>query len=311
MTDLPATHAIGANKPPLDDAEALEARLKRDGADLEKRASRLELQVLRLPAQLETEEEAAKVTDTAAALAILIKDTEKFHQEEKAPYLAASRVVDGFKTRLTDPLAKAVAVLKTRLKVYQDAQRARAEAEAAQRAQEERDRQAAALKAERDAREAAAAAEKALADAAAAMRASKSPEERDAAERAMRDAGVEAGNQRNAADAQTDIAAEAERTAATATKVATGVIAGASKVTGSGASAGGSHFWNHRIDDPDAVLKSLGPWAPYFSNDAVTTAINAAKRELGPATRKATPKISLPGVTFFVDFRTSIQTARR
>jgi hypothetical protein len=122
------------NEPPLKD------RLEVDHAELlakAKEAGELVPPVIRA---IESDEEAAAYTDTAADIKALVALADAAHKAEKAPWLEGSRTVDGFFNAIRDPLKAAagrvVAALNARQSALLAAQR-KAAAEEAERQRRE------------------------------------------------------------------------------------------------------------------------------------------------------------------------------
>jgi hypothetical protein len=112
----------GHNRPPepLDPIEGLSERLATSHADLLARFRDLELGCARVPDPLESEEDAATLTDFLAQCQAHIRQAEAAHKAEKALFLTACRVVDGFFKRRCDLLTAALAPAVARLKAYRD-----------------------------------------------------------------------------------------------------------------------------------------------------------------------------------------------
>jgi hypothetical protein len=125
---------LGHNQPPLAD------RLALDHGDLAKRAAEAAAMV---PAELraiETDDEAAAYTDTAADIKAVIKEVEAAFKVEKAPWLDGGRTVDGFFANIGTPLRGAVDRVVKALNARQAARLAaerKAAAEAAEKARKE------------------------------------------------------------------------------------------------------------------------------------------------------------------------------
>jgi hypothetical protein len=113
---------LGHNQPPepLDPIEGLSERLATSHADLVARFRDLELGCARVPDPLESDEDAATLTDFIAQCQAHIRQAEAAHKAEKALFLTACRVVDGFFKRRCDQLTAALAPAVARLKAYRD-----------------------------------------------------------------------------------------------------------------------------------------------------------------------------------------------
>jgi hypothetical protein len=113
-------------------------------ADLIARFRELELGCARVPDPLAGEDDAARLTDFIAQCQAHIKQAETAHKAEKAPFLTAGRMVDGFFKRRCEQLSAALAPLTARLKAYRDevARREKERHEATRRAAEEAAQQA-------------------------------------------------------------------------------------------------------------------------------------------------------------------------
>lgn len=180
MLDKPNPRAeIGGNDPPVG-VDHLAERLREAHLDLLKRQAELLDGATRAPVVIESEEVAEQATDFIKQVQICAKNLEAARVKEKEPFLDASRRVDGFFKTAADPLARVKAEIERRLTLYQRrkadeerqrreeaermareeaAARAREAAEAAARLEREAELPAA-IKAERDARDAQADAER-------------------------------------------------------------------------------------------------------------------------------------------------------
>jgi hypothetical protein len=136
----------GHNQPPepIDPSEGLDRQLSARHADLVARFRDLELRCARVPDPVESDEDAARLTDFIAQCQAHIKRAEAAHKTEKAPFLKAGRLVDGFFKRRCEQLLSALAPAIARLKSYRDevARIERQRHEQAQRAAAELARQA-------------------------------------------------------------------------------------------------------------------------------------------------------------------------
>src|SRR5471030_2360982 len=95
---LSPTPGLGHNNPPepLDPIDALDMRLAKTHRELVVRFIDLELGCARVPNPLQSEVDAAATTDFIAQCQSHIKKSEAAHRHEKAYFLKASRIVDGF-----------------------------------------------------------------------------------------------------------------------------------------------------------------------------------------------------------------------
>lgn len=122
------------NNPPLKD------RLEIDHAALLASAAEAAALVPQQIRPIESDEEAAGYTDTAANIKAVIREAEATFKAEKAPWLEGGRAVDGFFAAVTAPLKGAVdrvvAALNARQRMLIAAQRQR-DAEEAERARRE------------------------------------------------------------------------------------------------------------------------------------------------------------------------------
>lgn len=170
MTDTsnPA-RGLGDNTPPADAAmQAIMDRLEADYAALVNTCTQMCDSATELPAVIETSEQLAKFAATVQEFRELAKRVESTREQEKAPYLAGGRAVDGFFFRLSDAVLKSQAAVNSiittfkqrqlaeeRERLRREQEQARQREEAARRAIEEANRKA------REAQEAAAKARKA------------------------------------------------------------------------------------------------------------------------------------------------------
>jgi hypothetical protein len=139
---------LGHNHPPepMDPIEGLTVRLAETHSDLATRFRDLELGCARIPDPLESEEDAAILTDFIAQCQTHIKKAEATHKQEKELFLRAGRAVDAFFKRRCDKLTAALKPGVSRLKAYRDqvALLERQRHEEARRAAEQEARRAAA-----------------------------------------------------------------------------------------------------------------------------------------------------------------------
>jgi hypothetical protein len=298
---LPADH----NNPPED---PYLARLEEDNEALANDAADLELEALSLPEKVDTEEDAAKVTNFVAKAKLLARKAEKKREETKEPWLSRGRAVDGFFKRLSSPVVARVTRLEADLNAYARAKAERERAERLERERVEREAAEARRREEEAARRKAEEAQREAEAAAARIRSAADAEERAAAEAQMREAEQEAAESRREAEAASKDAATANRIADTHGKAAAGPVGKLSKTTAAGGSTSTTTFWNHRIADEAKLLESLGPLGPHISWDAVTSAVAVAKRK---AVASGTIEdLALPGVEFYQDQKTNVLVAK-
>lgn len=125
---------LGHNQPPLAD------RLALDHAELLKQAQDGAALVPDQIRAIETDEEEAAYTDTAADLKALLGQADAAFKVEKAPWLDGGRTVDGFFAGIRDPLKAAVARVVAAINARQNAKLAaerKRQAEEAERARKE------------------------------------------------------------------------------------------------------------------------------------------------------------------------------
>ena len=189
---------------PPDPHDAMRAKFDDDYREIRFRKDDLLAACDRVPATIDDADTARRVTDTIRMLNECAKNAEAFRVSEKEPHLAATRAVDGWFKRITEPIGKAKAELTRRLTAWQtaEADRVRRErlAEEARLRDIEKKRREAAEKAEREAE--AAAKRQADAD----ERAAQAERDAEAAERRKADAEAAAETARQEA---ADLAAQA------------------------------------------------------------------------------------------------------
>jgi hypothetical protein len=142
MDDM--TPTIGDNRPPPD-ADPLRERLQSDHADLCSRADELLAAVERAP-EVVNEDNAGAVGDFIKQLTGHRKTLDATRVNEKEPYLAGGRGVDGFFRPMMDKLDTAKKAIESRLSAYlraKEAEERRKREEVARRAREEQQRRAA------------------------------------------------------------------------------------------------------------------------------------------------------------------------
>ena len=298
---LPADH----NQPPED---PYLARLEEENEKLANEAADLELEALELPATVNTDEEAAKVTNFVAKAKTLARKAEGKRTETKEPWLQRGRTVDAFFKKLTSPVEARVQRLQADLNAFA---RAKAERERAERLERERLERAEAERQRQEAENARREAERLQRESeaeAARIRSAADATERAEAEARMREADQQAAEQRRVADAAAKDAAKSERVADSHGKAADGKVGKLSKTTTDGGSTSTTTFWNHRINDEAKLLESLGVLGPHIVWDAVTSAVAVAKRKAVAA--GTISDLVIPGVEFFEDVKTNVLVAK-
>jgi hypothetical protein len=137
---------IGHNRSPEppDPVATVKSRLSLTHRDLVARFIDLELGCTRVPASIDTEEEAGLVTDFVAQCQVHLRKAEAAHKNEKAFFLQAGRAVDGFFKRRCESLSDALSPIMARLKAYRDrvTEAASVQHQAARQAAEEESRRA-------------------------------------------------------------------------------------------------------------------------------------------------------------------------
>lgn len=233
MTTTEAARGIGDNMPPSDQ-EILQERLAERAADLRKRADDLLDAEARAP-QPTDDDSAGKLGDYIKMITAAHKAIEAKRVDEKEPFLASGRAVDGFFKKMVEPLEALKARQERRLQEYlrrkRDEERARLQAEAERQAAEARARAAEAAR-------------------------------------------LEAANKPVAAAKQIDEAVRVETAAAEARKAAAAPSAALSRTTGTmGAVAGLRETWRGTITDRDTL--DLEALRPYLSDECLQKALNA------------------------------------
>lgn len=306
-TDLPADHQLGANNPPSD-LELLQARLERDYEPLAQKAAAIEIRAFTLPEKPTTDEECATLIQFVADAQAVVKEAEGDHSTEKKPHWDAGKAVDVFFKSVWTPLEGRIEANKARINAFT---RAKAEKErqdrlAAQREQERIEAEARfeVARLEAEAREAEAEAARKAEE----LRKAATPEQRQEIAAELNEAEQAAAAARQGAQEQGKEAARAERIGESQGRAAGGSVGRLGRVTTGGAGAAHTAFWNSRIIDADALVASLGPLGPHFTNDAIQAAIGSAKRDAIAA--KTIEALAIPGVQFFEDSRTTVRQAR-
>lgn len=135
----PAEATIGHNRPPAGEEKlGLAARLERENVELIKRATTLEAEAKKVPAEIDASTEVA-VTDLVALTKAAAKELDSRRETIKAPYLEGGRIVDGFFGAPRDRLKAMAADIERKLGRWlkvkaENERRAREEAEALERA---------------------------------------------------------------------------------------------------------------------------------------------------------------------------------
>lgn len=153
----PIGPGIGHNSALIDafDIEAAAEQLTADNAELIKRRDDLLASCERMPAAIEDDEMSGQFADQKKMISAAIKIADDRRKTAKQPYLDGSRAVDGFFSKIKDPLERAKKTVDERQTRYL---RKKAEEERQAREAAEREAREAALKAQREAEEAAQAA---------------------------------------------------------------------------------------------------------------------------------------------------------
>ena len=290
MNDTAPTHKlglIGDNGPP---ADPLAAQLAEDHAALLTERTDLELAAAKLPREVNTDEDCAKITAFVVKAKALAKKAVDAHTPAKAPVLQQGRTIDAFFFSIRDGAkAKADDIEKRNAPFL----RAKADAEAARRREEEAAKRRAADEAkereaeERRQREAAEreaeAARRRIADA-------ETAEARGRAEADARAAERNADLARKAEEQATADAAKATKSADRDSKAAAKGL-GLSRTASGGGVAKVTKTWRWRMENQGQLLQSLGPLASYLGDDAVKAALDRAT--------KADPRPAIPGIAYW------------
>lgn len=117
MINEPTIAEIGHNNPPSE-IELLKEGLADRSEDIRSRADELLDAATRVPAVLDSDAVCARASDFVKQLQAAISATEKLRVAEKAPYLCAERVVDGFFKPITDALGKTKTKVDGLISVY-------------------------------------------------------------------------------------------------------------------------------------------------------------------------------------------------
>lgn len=299
---------IGANKPPLDDADALPARLDERHIALTEEAMNLDMERLLLKAKPETDEECGALTSWVARAKALQKKFEDARKEEGAPYLAGQRAVNSYFKELDDPVEASVKDVTGVIGHYNKAKAERERAERAERERQERERAEAARKAEQEAREAADKAAQEAEEAAARIRQADGAAAREKAAQEMRERDEAAEKLRKEAEAKAEEAAKAERKAESHERAQGAGNTALSRVHGEGGTSSITKRWSYRIEDVGKLRASLGPLGRYFGYADLETTIARAVREQSQG--GGAPDLKLPGVDLFQIDNVNVRAAR-
>lgn len=115
MTDV-AT--IGDNSGELTEAEKIAANLAEKHTKIVARAKEIETKLANVPDVITTQDESDKLSEFVRACMTFDKNADATRVEEKAPYMAAERAVDGFFNQLRDKVSKVKATLSQRGTAY-------------------------------------------------------------------------------------------------------------------------------------------------------------------------------------------------
>lgn len=250
MSDVFLVRGIGDNFPP-DDIALLGEHLAENTGALIKRRNDLLASVENAPAEITDDIGAGKMADLIKLIGACVRTAETGRTSAKEPFLAASRLVDSFFKKITDPLDTAKKTVERRLTLYQ---RNKAEAERRERERSEQQARQAALKA--------------------------------AAEAAERAAAIETETDLDAAISAEALADQAAADAIEAAKVATASSAEMSRSRGDlGSVASLRTEWASEIID--RTILDLETLRPHIAVDAIERAIRAYVRAGGRELRGA------------------------
>lgn len=245
----------GHNLPPIETPDEIAERLALTYLALIGRRDALLGMKDRLPApdKIDADTE-KKLSDAIKAAQTFIKSSEARRADEKEPFLAAERAVDGFFYQCSDPIEKLKDTMTELLSGYQ---RAKARKEAERRAAEARAAEEARLNALAEQRKAEAAERKRAAEFEAAAKAADAKRASDAARSAAASrAAASREASRRADEAREAAAAAADRAEATrrATRVTRAELSRSRSDLGVVASL--RTVWDHEITDPGRVPRS-------------------------------------------------------
>jgi hypothetical protein len=257
------------------ETDALIERLAKDNGELLQRHNHLIEGMTRLPEKCDTEEVAAKLTTFGVQLKACSDALEAKRKEEKRPYDEKCSAVHSFFKTKSDVLDGAILIVKTKIKTFIDAEKAKKEREAVE--QRRRDEEKAKLERE--------AAQKLL-DEAAALQASGMTH---TAEKALEDA-----------HAMEQQAAQTQEAAQNTVAASVGILRGAG---GGSSSAGGR--WKAEILDVNTL--DLEALRSFIGMDALQTAINGWMKIKVKQLRDGDPAPEIKGGKIYKDTNISLR----
>lgn len=329
---LDQRHQLGANNPP-DAIDDFDARLEAENADLFDRETDLVLETRKLPKEVTSEADVAKMTEHMLKRRALVRDLEKARVEAKQPYLERGRAVDRVFGSATGRIAEDADKLEKRsvpflaAKARREREEAQAKAREAQEALERTRRE----QFEAQQREAAARRQRELDEQKLAeqekerARVAKLQAEADASETgftvveddfldlpsadeqeaALRQSELDVQRAEDASVAAAEEARVAQLAADQAEQKASNV-GSLGRIQGGGGSAKVRTVWEARIVSWPKLRESLGPlgalnekWGNAMSNSVISDAVDRCC--------KFDPRPDVPGVEFqeTVDIRTT------
>lgn len=257
------------------EADALIERLANDNGELLQRHNALIESCARLPEKCDTEETAQKLTTFGVQLKACSDALEAKRKEEKQPYdQKASAIHSFFKTK-TDVLDGAILIVKTKIKAFLDAEKAKKEREAEdQRRKDEEKAQA----------------------------------ERDAAQRLLNEAtALQASGMTHTAEKALEDAHAMEQQAAQTQEAAQNTVAasvGILRGVGGGNSSAGER-WKAEIIDVNAL--DLEALRLYLGLDALQTALNGFMKVKVKQLRDNDPAPTIRGGKIYKDTNISLR----
>lgn len=290
---------IGDNNPPAEPtvADRLRERLEADYATLVSDIAEHELKAAKLPKEVNSDDDVALINAWVVRARELWTLAEVKRKSEKEDYLQAGKAIDAFFSEIKADVTARALTIEQRSTPYLTAKKVAADA--VLRAQAEAKRKAAeeAAEAEQAALRNQAAARRQAEEAEAALRNAATEETRKAAEASLRDAERTAQTEGRAAEQAGKDVRQAVKSATRDEKIADGGHRHKlGKVAAGGGSASLKVVWKHRVTDLEAVVKSLGPLAPFIGSDVITSALMRAA--------KADPRPEVPGAEFFPETQT-------